>query len=277
MTSIGYPEPHAVRVFGTMHSPGVLALFLVAPLAVWLARPTVWRVPALCLGSAALLLSQVRAAWIALLVASVLVFVRLSGRARTQAMLLVPVTLACVLVVTSYPDIWEVTSQRFASFAEPGADDSATSRWQGHKLALDHATDHPLGRGIGMTDARLEEFLGMRDSVFLAAVVQFGIVGAVMYAIGFGGLAMLVWGYYRQADSSEQLGLASAGIGLLSVALLGTTTAGPPGVLLWTVGGLAAAIRARGAETFFMPAGLAVADATCRREQQRVASPGGAS
>jgi hypothetical protein len=117
----------------------------------------------------------------------------------------------------------------------------------------------------------------MRDSVFLTAVVQFGIAGAVTYAIGFCGLLVLLWGYYRQANSSEQLGLAAAGIGLLSIAFFGTTTAGPPGVLLWTIGGLAAATRTRCVESFFVPAGLTIAEVTCQPEGVRAASRGGVS
>ena len=39
MTTIGRPVPFEVRVFGTMHSPGILASFLVIPLVLWLARP----------------------------------------------------------------------------------------------------------------------------------------------------------------------------------------------------------------------------------------------
>ena len=39
MTTIGRPEPFAVRVFGPMHSPGVFSAFLVIALVLWLARP----------------------------------------------------------------------------------------------------------------------------------------------------------------------------------------------------------------------------------------------
>ena len=88
MTSIGLPEPFAVRVFGTLHAPGVLAMFLLVPIGtLWLSRPTLSRLPAVCLVSAALLLSQVRAAWIGVMLSGCLLMLRLPGRAKTRTLL----------------------------------------------------------------------------------------------------------------------------------------------------------------------------------------------
>jgi hypothetical protein len=251
MTSIGIPEPFAVRVFGTLHAPGVLAMFLLVPAVLWLSRPTLSRLPAVCLVSAALLLSQVRAAWIGVMLSGCLLMLRLPGRARLRTLLLVPVAALVVLQFISSPDASEVASRRLATFADPAGDDSALSRLSGHVVAFDYAVTHPFGGGIGVSDPRLEEFMGKRDSVLVAALVQFGIAGAAIYLIGFCGLIAIVW-QYSHTDRAEALGLGCAGIGLLSTALFGTATA-PAGVVLWTIGGLAAGSRARSVALLFAP------------------------
>jgi hypothetical protein len=102
-----------------------------------------------------------------------------------------------------------------------------------------------------VSDPRLEEFMGKRDSVLVAALVQFGIAGAAIYLIGFCGLIAIVW-QYSHTDRAEALGLGCAGIGLLSTALFGTATA-PAGVVLWTIVGLAAGSRPRSVALLFVP------------------------
>lgn len=244
MNSIGRPAPFELRVFSTMHSPGVLALFVVVPLTIWLARPRMSGVPAACCATAAMLMSQVRAAWLGFAIAAVLVAAGLPTRLRLRVLMLVPLVALGLLPFTSVPDISDVFSARLATLTEPSNDGSALSRLEGHAFALDFVADHPFGGGMGFTDPRLEEFLGMRDSVFVASFVQFGIAGGLTYVVGFCGLFVLMWEYYRRAVTSERLGLACAGLAILSTAALGTVTAGPTGIVVWTIGGLAAANRA---------------------------------
>jgi hypothetical protein len=246
MTSIGIPEPFAVRVFGTFHAPGVLAMFLVVPLALWLARPNVRQFSIVCVSSVALLLSQVRAAWIGFCLAAVLVMVRLPPRARLRAAILVPVACLTVILLMASPEAAEIAQHRIASFTSPSNDDSAVSRLTGHAVAFGYAAQHPFGAGIGISDPEMDKFMGKRDSMFVAALVQFGVIGATIYLLGFCALTAVIWRYYRVAERPDALGLAAAGIGLLSTAFFGTATA-PSGVVLWAVAGVAAGSRATGA------------------------------
>jgi hypothetical protein len=243
MYSIGFPEPFQVRVFSTMHAPGVLATVLVVPLTLWLAAPTAWRMPAACLGTAALLMSQVRAAWLAFAVAAVFVMVSLPGRLRLRLAVLVPLACLSLAPLLTSPDVSEVTVQRMVTITAPGQDQSALSRLAGHFAAFSYVTDHPLGGGIGFSDPELEYYIGMRDSVVVAALVQFGAIGAAIYGIGFVCLVALMWGYYRRAEDTNQIGLAAAALALLATAALGAVTAGPAGMVLWTIAGLAAGSR----------------------------------
>ena len=70
-----------------------------------------------------------------------------------------------------------MASRRLATFADPAGDDSALSRLSGHVVAFDYAVTHPLVAASG-SNPQLEAFMGKRDSVFVAALVQFGIAGA---------------------------------------------------------------------------------------------------
>jgi hypothetical protein len=100
---------------------------------------------------------------------------------------------------------------------------------------------NPLGAGLGASPPEIEQSVGMRDSTGIAGLVQFGILGMALYGLGLCILIERFVRYYRFATSPEALGLACVGLGMLSTAGLGIPTAGPPGMLLWLIGGLATA------------------------------------
>jgi hypothetical protein len=189
-----------------------------------------------------------------LAVSAVFVVLSLPFRVRLRVLVLTAVTVSSVAPFMLLPDVSDVVSARLATLTEPDTDDSALSRLEGHTRAMDFVGARPFGGGIGFSDARTEEVIGMRDSVFVAALVQFGLFGAALCVAALCVLARCLWDYYRHAPSPEALGLACAGIGLLSTVAFGTVNAGPSGILLWLIGGLAAASKARRGE---VPAAVA--------------------
>ncbi|MCC7125799.1 MAG: O-antigen ligase family protein [Acidobacteria bacterium] len=243
MTTIGSPEPFAVRVFSTMHSPGIVSAFLVIALVLWLARPRLTGVFGAGVAGITLLLSQVRSAWLGLIVAALFVFASLSAaqRVRMATLALIAVVLAGPLMFT--PQMRELVATRVATMERLDDDESAVARWTGHRIALEFVAERPLGAGIGQTDAHMEQYISMRDSVIASTLVQFGLVGTVLYFVAVAGMLRLLWIYYRRAASIQGAALASAGLGLLATSWLSVVTAGPIGVCLWMVAGLAIADR----------------------------------
>ena len=243
--SFGQAREFEVRAFSTLHSPGVLGYFIVVPLVLWIANPRWQTVAAAALAGVALALSQVRAAWLALAVASVLAVAVLPLRARLRLAGVVLIGMLGAAPFVLPIEISDTTWKRMLTIANLGDDESALSRFEGHALLIDFLNQHPFGIGIGMVDRQVEQLIGSRDSIIVSTIVQFGILGALAYAVGLCALLVRLWGYYRHARSSDTLGLSCAGLGFLSVVFFGTVTAGPPGVLLWAIAGLATAARAQ--------------------------------
>jgi O-Antigen ligase len=241
MTTLGRPEPFEVRVFSTMHSPGVLGFFLMVPLVLWLAHPTIRSVPMASVAAISLVLSQVRTAWLGLAVSTLFLLAALPHRIRFRVVALGGIAALIVMPFFFSPEVAEMAATRFASLTTPDSDTSALSRLEGHLLAFDFVGSHPFGGGLGATDPRVDQVMSINDSVIAAVLVQFGVVGAFLY---LGGLVLVLaqlWRYYREAPTLESMGLAAAGLGLLSTAALGAVTAGAAGVLFWLASGLAVA------------------------------------
>lgn len=243
MNTIGLPEPFGVRVFSTMHSPGILGCFLALALALWIARPR----GATMLGAGAiaisLMLSQVRAAWLGFFIGAVLVLFSLKPAQQLRAALLILIAGGAMSAFMLTPEIAEQTRERMETMQQLDDDYSAQARIQGHVLALDFVGRSPLGNGIGQGDPDIEYYISMRDSIIAAALVQFGLVGATLYFMGMAALFVQLWRYYRRAGSPDGRALAAGAIGLLLTSWLGVMTAGPIGMMLWLIAGLAVADR----------------------------------
>jgi len=244
MKSIGSAEALAVRVFSTMHSPGVLGYFIVVPIVTWLAQPIGRGVLPACLALVALLLSQVRTAWLAFAVAAILVVLSLRLAAGIRVLLLVTFGLICVTPFLQIPDVSERVSARIESLRDlPSYDESAVSRIEGHRRVFVFMAAHPFGAGIGADPVELKDTVGMRDGFLVAGLIQFGFIGAVLHVLSLLVLSLYLWTYYYRSISvrPQGVGLAAVGMGFMVTLALGIPTIAPVGVILWLVGGLAAA------------------------------------
>lgn len=243
MASIGLPEPFAVRVFSTMHAPGVLGFFLMLAVLLWVAKPFSAGIPGAAMAGAALLLSQVRSAWLAFAVAALLVVASLKPAQQLRTAVLLAVAALAMGTFILTPQMSELLGSRMATMERLTEDESALSRLDGHAAALDFVAGHPLGAGIGHSDPGVDALISMRDSVIVAVLVQFGVVGSLLYLFGLLVLFTQLWRYYRRGSSADGVALAAGAIGILSTAWLGVVNAGPIGVCLWMIGGLATADR----------------------------------
>ncbi len=241
--SFGQAREFGIRVFSTVHSPGVMACAIVVPIVLWAARPRLWGFPSAALAAVALALSQVRTAWLALVIAVVLVERTVGMRERLRLAGFVLAAAACAAPFVLPIEVSDVTWTRFLTVFNLASDDSALHRFEGHRVLLDVIGTHPFGLGLGIGDPRLESVIGSRDSIIVAALVQFGLLGATLYLAGLIALFRRLGSYYRNATTSAALGLSAVGLGLLCVGIFGTVTAGPLGVLTWMIGGLGTARR----------------------------------
>jgi hypothetical protein len=245
MVTIGRPEPFGIRVFSTMHSPGVLGVFLAVALILWIARPTLWGMPAAAAGAITLLLSQVRSSWLAFVIGAALVVLTLKPAQQLKAGVLAVLALLTMGTLLITPEMSEMVDQRMSTFEQLDEDTSGLARVTGHEVALELVTRQPLGMGIGQSDATVESYVSMRDSTIIAGLVQFGLVGALLYFSGIALVLLHVWRYYRRAATADGVALACAGLAMLGIASLGVLSAGPMGICFWLVAGLSVADRHR--------------------------------
>jgi len=246
MGSIGNAREFEVRVFSTVHSPGVLGFAMLPAIILWVARPRLRDFAAMASATLALALSQSRAGWIALVVAALLVLWRIGARERRTVLACVLFAGLCVAPFLVPTEVSDVTLSRFMTLLTPSEDTSAMSRARGHVEMFDVVRAHPLGLGMGVDDPDLAQSIGPRDSMVVTTFVQFGIIGATLYLLAMVALLLRFVVYYREAVTGEALALACLGIGALCVALLGTYTAGPIGTYVWMSAGLATVrVRAR--------------------------------
>ncbi len=243
MRSIGLPEPFAVRVFSTMHSPGVLGFFLAVALVLWVARPYASGIPGAAFAGVTLLLSQVRSAWLAFMVSALLVMAMLKPAQQLRTIVLLGLAVVGTSTFLMTPEMSELFGARMSTMERLEEDESALSRMQGHLAALDYVAQNPVGAGIGQSDIAVDSLISMRDSVVVAVLVQFGVVGAILYLWSLLLLFTQLWRYYRHSSTLEGTALASAAIGMLAASCLGVTNAGPLGMCLWMIGGMATADR----------------------------------
>jgi hypothetical protein len=239
--SFGQAREFGIRVFSTVHAPGVMACAIVVPIVLWVARPRLWGFPSAALASVALALSQVRTAWLALVIAVVLVERTVGMRERLRLAGFVLAAALCAAPFVLPIEVSDVTWTRFLTIFNLGSDDSALHRFEGHRVLMDVIGTHPFGLGLGIVDPRLESVIGSRDSIIVATLVQFGLLGATLYVAGLIALFRRLLSYHRSATTSAALGLSAVGLGLLCVGIFGTVTAGPLGIFTWMIGGLATA------------------------------------
>ena len=149
---------------------------LTVPMTLWLAKPTLGRLPATCAAAATLFFSgQNELAWIRGLRrpchgVSTRPFADSAGRTAAPG---VPRSRADA-------DVTGCLGRHFAALCHVNPtqrDTSAMSRLQGHVLGLYFVTGNPLGGGIGLSEPGIESYIGMRDSVMLPAILQFGVIG----------------------------------------------------------------------------------------------------
>jgi hypothetical protein len=197
--STGVAAPFGFRVYATMNSPGIFATFVALVLVLNLPNLLQRRAPdliAAAVCSAALALSLVRSAWIALVVGLIVYLVLSPARAKLAgAFAIVALTIAIpatvLVAVAGNSDAVTSFTSRVGSFGDIGNDDSANDRTNQIAGALQMALDAPFGAGLGVFGAvtQLSTVNGevdYIDSGYLARFVELGVFGTLAMALAVG-------------------------------------------------------------------------------------------
>lgn len=208
LLSLGYEAPDfnyntaegSYRPFGTLESPVVFGIHLaMVGLAVVLAARGRAAVVAGVAGSAGLVLTQTRSAWLAVLVALAVALLLQPRAVRgTKLLVLVPVTWALSLVGLLRPDLIAAVTGRLGTITDT-SDTSSSVRldlWQGTVAAAARRPVEGYGPaefGLAMRPfvGSLAEF-GHPHDTYLQIVYLYGTVGLVLFVALLG--AMLVLG-----------------------------------------------------------------------------------
>ncbi len=237
--SMGEPVPFGLRVFGTYNSDGPFGMFLAMALLLNLPRLSLRRwltvlMYAPCI--IALLLTEVRAAWIAIAL-GMLLYLVLSPSRRGPMLSIVVVfgvfmlagTALLAVVHDSQLAVNSVTD-RFNTFRVLSGDSSVTARQEETADAWREGIKDPLGLGLGAVSisTRISGGTGGGiDNGFLSRLVEMGVMGWLMY-LGALTAALLAtvssYLHLRRSPDREARNIAAVAIALQVVLLVEEAT-----------------------------------------------------
>lgn len=194
--SIGDPSPFVMRVFSTLNAPEPAADFFALTIVMLLPRlrlRTLWIWPLLSVLGAALLLTMIREAWVALVIGSLVYLIVSPRRFAVLPSLAVYVTLL-VFLVSALPTLMgsstrtDTIASRITSLTDIDHDGSALERQQEIADSLEQGLEHPAGGGLGTVGAAAklnssaETNLGNPlDSGYFARFIEMGWAGTAIY------------------------------------------------------------------------------------------------
>ena len=179
--SFGLPEPMGIRVWSTLNSPGPFANAMAALLLLLFAVRSRWKVVAAAAGYASFLLSLVRTAWLAWLLALVLFLRRASSKLIQRAILFTVICVAVLIPALQLPGVSPLLTERFKTLSQLTSDESFVERSDMYRIVGAVALRSPFGHGL-----RNQEIVGNRvvDSGLLVMLLSLGWLGILLYGAG---------------------------------------------------------------------------------------------
>lgn len=234
LTSIGRPEPFAVRVFSTMNSPGSFGVIMSAAIVVALKRGIALSTIAVSLMSVGLALCQYRSIWAATVLAVAILAMSRRAPIRRSNMLALLVIGLAVLATTATPppQVREVVAQRASSVKTLKGDASLQDRL--HQYAsLVHNEKLVFGEGLAINGAsrRLDNHLpAVIDGAFIEIWYAMGIVIGTIFIFSLGCLIAALF----SASAGRELVADRAIVVALFVQLpIGSVHVGEVGFCAW--------------------------------------------
>lgn len=242
----GSPVDGHVRVWSTLNSPGTfgmaIGLALVAALSA--RRFGVARILGVAVMLAALVLTYVRSAWVALIAAGIVLLVASRGRMSHRLLIALLIAFIGLPAAIAGSPTGAAVGARFGSFFALGNDTSAQARQQTTLQVIPTAASKPLGFGLGTAGeaARLgsEENFRNTDNAYLSVLYQLGPFGFLLLAAAAAYGIRRAWRVARRRHSGP---LALTLIALVVFNVVGMLTGdllfGVTGIAFWYVLGLA--------------------------------------
>ncbi len=181
--SMGKPEPFGIRIFSTVSSPAAAAVFLASAFLAVSSIASRWRIPAMACTLVTLVLTSVRAAWLAFAIAAVILLSRASAKARLQAVAGV-VALVLVTIAAGQTEQGDKVLERFNTFGNLKKDHSLRDREIDIRSAWAMVQDRPFGGGLGYTLKAKDVRFSAVDVGAVAIPIEIGWFGTLLYTVG---------------------------------------------------------------------------------------------
>ena len=216
--SVGDPSPFVMRVFSTLNAPEpaadffALTIVLVLPL---LRLRSLWAWPLVGALGAALLLTMIREAWVAVVLGSIVYLAVSPRRLAVLPSLAVLVTLI-VFLVSALPALMgsgtgsDIISTRISTLTDVDHDGSALERQQEIEDSLQAGLENPAGTGLGTVGAasKLGNYapssIGKAlDSGYFSRFIEMGWAGLAAYlAVALGVPLAMGYALFRPGGSA---------------------------------------------------------------------------
>jgi putative inorganic carbon (hco3(-)) transporter len=242
--SIGGPEEGAVRVFGSLNSPGALAPLLALSLLCYL---TIKRAGTVAIVGAALLavalsVTFVRSAWVALIVAALAHVIASEGRSARLVLGTGAVIAIATLALAPVSSTAQQVLDRFESISLSG-ETSTEERKASFSETFPRAVAAPLGHGLGTageaTKLSGDSDLRAPDNGYLSLIYQVGPIGFLLVMAAIAYILRAAWDGARARAPGQELRLLlfSMLVYLLVLLAAGDEFYGSHGVIFWFIAG----------------------------------------
>lgn len=243
MGAIGAAAAASVRLFSTMNSPGVFALFLVACILTAFTRKGMMKTAILAIAITALMLSLVRSAWLCFLIAFMFTLVAMPWNKRMRYIVAIAGVAIVSLPLLLMGPIAGQIQTRLQSLDNLGQDASFQARSSLYSTIAQRSVESITGSGLGQTGtaSRLADAgngLGSIDSGFIDLFHTFGIFSFIFLLC----MALIVFTAMRRRHSGPKAQLSAAiCLSLALQMIFANILYAPMGVLFFTFSSIAIA------------------------------------
>jgi hypothetical protein len=256
ITTIGSPEPYAVRVFSTMNAPQTFADFLIFGILLSSDSTRRLRFAAIPVGLLTLLLTNSRSAWVGFAVGLVFTMLFFTAKRRLQIICALLGFGVLMGVASLIPQVNEQFTRRFQTFTDLKADSSVNERLLSQQHAITMFLDRAFGNGFGGGSDDLGpgpsygvasvQGVYMNDNGVEQFMLTFGWFGSIVFVVGLGGIAVTC---FRSPILPSLITTNAVLLALLVQLPTMGMFAAAPGFLLWTAILFGLAIRENASPT----------------------------
>ena len=245
MASLGRVEAGSIRIFSTMNSPGVFAIYIMAGLSVCLFVRSRIKFVAIPFGALSFILTMVRSAWGGFAVSAIFIFINSSLREKVRYSAMLSVSVVIVMTFFASGDVYDKFESRINTVFNLENDVSYQARADFYYNMSETVSSMIVGEGIGRT-GRASKLGGKTDFVsfdngILDVMFTFGVFGVFIF-ISVGMICL-------RAIRASTVGPYASGAAAIALAALSqmvflNVLAGPPGVIFHVFSAIAIAYTA---------------------------------